>query len=100
MSVESSPSTAEGTPGPSIDFKTFVLSLSSTALIHFGVIPDPETKEPLVNLALARQTVDIIAMLREKTRGNLAAEEEKTLEDLLYRLRMHYVKATEGQSAD
>ena len=77
---------------PEIDFSTFVLSLGSSALIHLGEIPDTSgatTKD----LALAKQTIDIIAMLQEKTKGNLDAAEENLLRGLLYDLRVKYVDA-------
>ena len=79
------------TPAP-IDFYTFVLSLGSSALIHLGDVPHPETGEPQPpNLSVAHQTIDILAMLQEKTRGNLTPAEEKFLENLLTDLRLRYV---------
>ena len=77
---------------PEIDFKTFVLSLSTSALYHFGDIPDPVTNEKEINLPLARQSIDILAMLQEKTKGNLNKEEEDLLENILYNLRMKYIE--------
>jgi len=77
---------------PAIDFYTFVLSLGSSAFVHMGDAPHPETGEPVpANLPLAKQTIDLLDMLREKTRGNLTAEEEKFLENLLTDLRLRYV---------
>ncbi len=73
------------------DFGTFILSLASSVLIHLGELPDPETSTPTKDLLLAKQTLDILAMLREKTRGNLSAEETQLLEQLLYDLRMKYL---------
>jgi hypothetical protein len=79
---------------PRIDFATFVLSLSTSALHHLGLVPDPETNQPgPVNKVFARQTIDTLELLQEKTRGNLDAEEERLLEGLLYELRMRYVEA-------
>jgi hypothetical protein len=76
-----------------IDFYTFVLSLGSSAFVHLGEAPDPETGQPTpANLALAKQTIDILDMLREKTRGNLTPEEEKFMENLLTDLRLRYVE--------
>lgn len=84
--------TAENKPGP-IDFYTFVLSLASSAFVHLGDAPHPETGEPVKpDLPLAHQTIDILAMLREKTKGNLTPEEEKFLENLLTDLRIRYVE--------
>ncbi len=77
---------------PEIDFKTFVLSLSTSALFHFGAIPDPVTNEKEINLPLAQQSIDILSMLQEKTKGNLDKEEEDLLENILYNLRMKYVE--------
>lgn len=80
---------------PSIDFSTFILSLASTALIHLGVAPDPDSGEPLkAEPELARETIDLLGMLREKTRGNLSEEEDRLFERLLYDLRMQFIAAT------
>lgn len=80
---------------PEIDFSTFVFSLSTSALFHFGDFPDPVTKNVEKNLPAAKQTIDILGLLREKTRGNLAPEEEQLLDNLLFELRMRYVKEME-----
>ncbi len=88
---------ADPKPAAPIDFYTFVLSLGSSALIHLGDAPHPETgavAEP--NLLLAQQTIEILSMLREKTRGNLTPEEEKFMENLLTDLRLRFV-AKKGQ---
>ena len=78
---------------PTIDFYTFVLSLGSSAFVHLGDAPHPETGESVAaNLALAKQTIDILDMLREKTRGNLTPEEERFMENLLTDLRLRYVE--------
>ena len=81
--------------GP-VDFGTFVLSLGSSALVHLGEIQHPETAEAKENLALARQTIDLLAMLEEKTKGNLSAEEERFLRDLLADLRLKFVEKSRG----
>ena len=78
---------------PEIDFATFILSLASSALIHLGEVPDAGGKSER-DLPLAKQTIDIIALLREKTKGNLAPDEAQLLDSLLYDLRMKYVAAT------
>ncbi|MBW2622207.1 MAG: DUF1844 domain-containing protein [Deltaproteobacteria bacterium] len=83
--------TAETTPLPEINFATFVFSLSSSALLHLGEMPDPTTNKTAVNLQLAKQTIDILAMLQAKTSGNLDEDEENLLKNLLYELRMKYV---------
>jgi len=81
----------------SLTFTAFVLSLASTAAIHFGDLPDPVSGEraPL-NLAGAAQMIEILALLDQKTRGNLTAEERAMLEQLLYELRMRFVEASSG----
>jgi hypothetical protein len=81
----------EPTPLPEIDFATFVVSLSSSVLIHLGVVADPMTGEQKKELAIAKQTIDMLGMLQEKTRGNLTKEEGQLLESMLYDLRMRYV---------
>ncbi len=81
----------EGTAS-SIDFNTFVLSLSTSALIHLGKLPDAED-DSTVNLAHAKQSIDCIALLEEKTRGNLTGEEERLITEVLYDLRLQFVAA-------
>lgn len=76
---------------PSIDFSTFVLSLSHSALMHLGEAPNPETGGVQVSLAMARQTIDLIGMLEEKTKGNLSGEEERLIAQILFDLRLRYV---------
>jgi hypothetical protein len=77
---------------PPLDFNAFVLSLGSSALINLGVVPDPMTNEKQKpDLALAQQSIDLLALLQEKTRGNLTAEEAPLLQGLLYDLRMKFV---------
>lgn len=83
----------ESPPLPEIDFGMFVMSLSSSVLVHLGELEHPEARERQVNLPLAKQTIDILGMLRDKTRGNLTQEEEQLLDNLLYDLRMKYVDA-------
>jgi hypothetical protein len=82
-------------PRPAIDFYTFVLSLGSSVLIHLGDAPHPETGKPAErNLPLAQQSIEILAMLQQKTRGNLSPEEEKLLDQLLLDLKLRYVEAS------
>ena len=82
--------------GPQIDFVTFVMSLASSAFVHMGDAPHPETGETREQLVFAKQTIDILGMLEAKTKGNLSAEEEKFLENLLADLRIRYVQKTTG----
>ena len=81
-------------PLPEITFTNFVLSLSTSALIQLGEVPDPVSKKPDKQLPAAKQTIDLIGMLQGKTKGNLTPEEEKLMEYVLYDLRMRYVKAS------
>jgi hypothetical protein len=84
---------------PQVSFVAFVFSLASNAAVHFGDIPDPMTNERRpVDLDAAQQLIEILAMLEEKTRGNLTPEERQLLEQLLYELRMRFVEAKKSQS--
>ena len=89
---ESSPE-AEAEPQlPQINFPTFIFSLNSSCWVQLGLIEDPATGTKTKNLALAKQTIDILGMLEEKTRGNLTKDEENMLKNILYDLRIIYVK--------
>jgi hypothetical protein len=79
---------------PEVDFITFVLSLNHSAACHLGCAPNPETNTCQEDLPLVQQTIDILAMLQNKTQGNLTGEEERILSEVLFDLRMAYVKAT------
>ncbi len=80
-------------PLPEISFTNLILSLSTSALIQLGQIQDP-SQQTDKNLPLAKQTIDLIGLLQQKTKGNLTSDEEKLMESVLYDLRMRYVKAT------
>lgn len=83
------------TPLPKLDFATFVFSLSTSGFYHLGLVPDPSTGQPgEKNVELARQTVETLEILEEKTRGNLDADETRLLQSLLYELRMRFVEAS------
>src|SRR5512137_935658 len=84
---------ADADPAVPIDFTTFIFSLSSSAAIHLGLTQHPERKECCENLPMAKQTIDILVLLQEKTKGNLTGEEERMLADILYNLRIAYVDA-------
>jgi hypothetical protein len=84
---------AQEGPLPEIDFTHFMFSLSTSALIQLGEIEDPFTQKLVKNLPLAKQTIDLIGLLKEKTKGNLTPDEEKVMQYLLYDLRMRYVKS-------
>jgi len=82
---------------PSIDFATFVLSLSHSALMHLGEAPNPETGKVEKSLGMARQAIDLISMLEEKTKGNLTGDEERLIGQILYDLRMRYVEQSKAK---
>ncbi|HUH65111.1 MAG TPA: DUF1844 domain-containing protein [Syntrophales bacterium] len=77
---------------PEVTFSNFVLSLSTTVMYHLGDFEDPVTKKAEKNLPAAKQTIDMLGMLKTKTAGNLDADEKMLLEGILYELMMRYVK--------
>jgi hypothetical protein len=77
---------------PPINFTNFVLSLSTSAMFHFGDFPDHEGGTPQKNLPAAKQTIDILDMLNEKTKGNLNDQENNLIQGVLYELKLRYVK--------
>ena len=80
-----------------LSFTAFVVSLASTAAIHLGDLADPQTGQQLEpNLEGAAQMIEILALLEQKTRGNLTAEERQMLEQVLYELRLRFVDASGG----
>jgi hypothetical protein len=79
-------------PLPKVDFSTFIFSLASSALVHLGEVKDPLTGQVSTNLQLARQIIDTLGMLEEKTKGNLDEAEEQLLKSLLYDLRIKFVQ--------
>jgi hypothetical protein len=91
---EKKPEARKGTsiPLPAVDFASFVLTLSSSALLHFGEFADPISGHRERNLDMAKHTIDILGVLREKTRGNLSKDEEQLMESLLHDLRIKYVE--------
>lgn len=95
-SVESSPAPE---PGHSVTFSSFVFSLGTSALMLMGEQLDPQQRQPAVNLAQAKEIIDILSILETKTRGNLISEEQAVLADMLYALRMKYVDLASGKPA-
>ncbi|HUJ27977.1 MAG TPA: DUF1844 domain-containing protein [Myxococcales bacterium] len=87
---------ADESNAPKLDFNALVLSLGSSAIVHLGEAPDPTSgsKTP-PDFALAQQSIDLLAMLQEKTRGNLTADEGRFLENMLFDLRMLYVQVSQ-----
>ena len=80
-----------------IDFPTFILSLATSAQVHLGTVPNPATGKTDKDMSLAQQTIDILGLLQEKTKGNLTSDEERLLQHLLYDLRMTYVEMNKGE---
>ncbi len=90
----------EGSPPiPEVSFSSFILSLSSSALFHFGEIPDPVTDKKQRNLPMAKQTIDILGLLKEKTAGNLTKDEHSLFENLLHDLRLRYIEEVKKEKA-
>jgi hypothetical protein len=82
---------------PEITFSSFILSLGTSALVHLGEVPDPVTRKPDKHLPLAKQTIDMLAMLLDKTKGNLSPDEEKLLDHLVADLRWRYIHEAKGR---
>ena len=83
-----------------MDFSTFILSLNTSALIHLGDLPDPQSKQRTTNIEAAKHTIEILEIIKDKTTGNLSEEEGKLLDDVLYDLRMKYVKVASTPSRE
>lgn len=93
--AESGDSSDKPKSQPPINFSTFVLSLSSSAAMSLGGYQDPVSGHIPKNLEIAKQSIDILGIIQEKTRGNLTEDEEKLLDSALYELRMRYVEEAE-----
>ena len=83
---------------PKMDFTVLVLSLHHSALVHLGDASEPEGGQRSVDLVMARQTIDLLEILLEKTKGNLTGDEERVLGHVLYELRMRFVEVKKGLS--
>ena len=93
---------------PSLDFNALVLSLGSSVIVHLGEAPDPThgakgekasgEEKAAPDFAMAQQSIDLLAMLQEKTRGNLTADEARFLENMLFDLRMLYVQVSKKKA--
>jgi Domain of unknown function (DUF1844) len=97
--LEPAPESPQGSdlgPEEPVNFSTFVLGLSTQALLHLGEIEDPAIGRLERDLAAAKHVIDILGILRDKTRGNLEQAEERLLEAVLYDLRMKYVELVRG----
>ena len=80
-------------PMPVVTFSAFALSIASSALVHLGEVPDPESGEVGRSLDVAKHNIDILSMLKDKTAGNLDADEMRLIDSVLYELRLKYVMA-------
>jgi hypothetical protein len=81
---------------PSLDFATFILSLSHSALMHLGEAPHPDTNKVEANLPLAKQNIDLLGLMEEKTQGNLSGDEERLIAQVLFDLRMRDVERSKS----
>lgn len=88
-----------GDPLPmDLNFSTFVISLSTQALAHLGEIEDPIDRRRTIDLGAAKQLIDILGILKDKTRGNLDTMEAGLLDKMLYDLRLCYVERARSGS--
>ena len=92
--AENPPPATEEPQNFQIDFSTFVFSLTSSAFYNLGDMPDPHTGKTETNLPAVQQTIDMLNMLKEKTKGNLTDEEAKLMDQMIYELQMKYVEKT------
>lgn len=100
FATASSPPDSKSSPaGPPLSFSTFLLSLSTSALMLMGEQLSPENPALPVNLPQAKEIIDILRILEEKTKGNLTEEETNVLRDMLYTLQMKYVESASGSSS-
>src|SRR6266850_6079217 len=85
---------------PTLDFNALVLSLGSSVIVHLGEAPDPTSnqKRDQPEFSMAQQSIDLLAMLQEKTRGNLTPDEARFLDNMLFELRMLFVQVSQRQS--
>lgn len=78
---------------PEVTFSTFIMSLNTSVLYHLGELPDPETGQRVVNVDLARHAIDTLVVLEQKTKGNLNDEESELIKNILYDVKIRFVKA-------
>ena len=91
--MKDAPEAAPTQPGE-LDFSTLVFSFATGALINLGLAPDPATKKTHKNVEMAKQNIEILTILKEKTKGNLTPDESTLLENLLTEIRLRFVEAT------
>ncbi|MBQ9536875.1 MAG: DUF1844 domain-containing protein [Desulfovibrionaceae bacterium] len=83
---------SDNTTMPKVTFSTFILSLASATLVQLGEIPEPESQKKQPNKMLAKHSIDLLNMLQTKTKGNLDAQEQQMLDNMLFELKMKYVQ--------
>lgn len=86
--------------GGEVAFSTFVVSMGTSCLYHLGLMAHPESGKVQVNLPMARHVIEILAMLKRKTKGNLEEDEERLIDQLLFDLRLKYVNACQKESGN
>ncbi|WP_421903014.1 DUF1844 domain-containing protein [Maridesulfovibrio sp.] len=86
---------AKDMPIPEVNFSTFVMSMSSSAMVHLGEVPDPSTGKVEFSPVLAKQSIDVLAVLEDKIKNGMTEDEERLLCEMLYNLRMKYVQKTQ-----
>jgi hypothetical protein len=85
---------------PEVTFAAFIMSMNTSALLYLGEISDPASGEKHKDLVLVQHTIDTLALLEEKTKGNLTEEERELLQNVLYDLKMRYVRTASGSSEE
>ena len=90
------PATGEAPAEPKIDFSAFVLSIATTGMVHLGAIADPATGKKEANLPAAREMIEILTLLKEKTRGNLSTEESRLMDGLIYEMQMGVMRQSKS----
>lgn len=80
---------------PEVTFPAFVMSLNTSALYHLGEIADPVTGKIIVDLDLARHAIDTLVLIQQKSQGNLSEDEEELLKNILYDIKIRYVKVAQ-----
>ena len=81
---------------PEVTFSAFIMSMNTSVLFHLGELADPETGQRGTNVELARHAIDTLVVLEQKTEGNLTEEEAELLKNILYDVKMRFVKVTKG----
>jgi hypothetical protein len=81
-------------PLPPASIESLFYMLGTSAMVNLGLVPDPTNQKTATNLDLAKHNIDTLGILQKKTAGNLASDESRLLDELLYDLRMKYVRAT------